>query len=444
MQNSPESAAGYSSGGYTPVRAPRGISISCKGWQQEAALRMLMNGVDPDVAEDPESLLAASELGVVAADWTAFRALADSLRSLSGDATLLAQQGKMTGVIHTSQDSPRALILDSDPAANWTYIGPQGFLPEAHEFFVAAGEKYFGGELGGKLIAGTGMSGPNAAFPLAATMNGAAFLGIEDDSAIIKRCVKTGYCDVMVNDLDEALRILKNSVRKHEAASVGLIGSPAGVISEMASRGVVPDLLADSAASQDVEAPRRLQDGTSALQALGSIVLSPFVASNASDSIHWVALSGEASDIQRIDRLLLEFFPDDEPLSGWIRTLKRRVRHQGLPARACLLNAEQRSRFGIAVNRLVADGEVKAPAVIVRQVLTYMDRGSELPKTRESTPPSGNELAALLKLSGGATWASIRRDKQDRARVSAQAIVADGISQMDTRIQSVLSARSLP
>jgi urocanate hydratase len=401
---------------------------------------MLMNSVDPDVAERPESLLASSDVGVVAADWSAFRTISDSLRSLASDATLLVQQGKMAGVIHANEDSPRALILDSDPAAGWAYIGPQFFLPEAHEILVAAKQKHFGGELRGRLIAGLGMSGPRAALPLAATMNGAACLGIDADSERIKRCVKAGYCDVMVNDFDEALRILKNAVRKHEAASVGLIGSPAGVLSEMASRGVVPDLLADAAANQEAETPERLQHAIRALQALGSIIFKPFSSNEDSGSLHWVALSGEAIDIQRIDRLLLELFPDDELLGRWIRALQRRVRHQGLPGRACSLTAEQRSRFGVAVNRLVAGGEIKAPIVIARQAPVYLNGKGGSSRTHELVPPSGGELATLLELSGSATWASIHRDQHGSARVTAQAIMADGTSERDTRIERVLTA----
>ncbi len=405
---------------------------------------MLINSVDPDVADQPELLIACRELGSVAADWTALGTIVDSLRSLPSDATSLVQQGKLAGVVHTGEDLPRALILDSAPAAGWISIGPQAFLPKAYEAFSAAKQKYFAGELAGKLIACPGMAGPRAALALAATMNGAAFLGIDADSERIKRCVKTGYCDVMVNDLDEGLRILKNAARRHEAASVGLIGRPAEVALEMASRGVVPDLLADFSPSRDRETLNAPQRGIRDLQQLGSIVLNPVTSENAAGSIHWVALSGDATDIQRLDRLLLELFPGDEPLSRWIRTLQRRVRHQGLPARACSLSGEQRSRFGVAVNRVVRSGDVKAPIVIVRRLRTHANGESESQKKTESDAPSGNQLSALIKLSGGATWASIDRDEHGKAHVTAQAIVADGASEMDARIEHVLNARSLP
>lgn len=439
MQNPKEADVHLSSAVYTPVRAPRGTAISCKGWQQEAVLRMLMNSVDPDVAEHAETLLASSELGSVAVDWAAFHAIANSLRDLANDATLLVRQGKMSGITQTSKDSPRALVLDSGAAASWTYIGPQCFLPDVFGALAAAKQQYSWGDMGGKFVASSSMAGSRVALPLAATMHGAVFLGIDANSERIKRCVKTGYCDVMVNSLDEALRILKNAVRKHEAASVGLLGNPADVIPEMASRGVVPDLLS-AAENQENATPNVLQDGIRALGALGSILLTSLSSSEASGSIHCVALSGEPTDIQRIDRLLVELFPGDEQLSRWIRTLQRRLRHQGLPARAYRLSADQRVRFGSAVNRLAANGEVKAPIVIVHHAPTHMERQSELAKARERDSPSNEKLSALIELSRGATWASMDHDEHGNIYVTAQAIAADGSSETNARIERVLSA----
>src|SRR5690348_3581419 len=169
---------------------------------------------------------------------------------------------------------------------------------DLYETLAAAKQQYFGGDMGGKFVASSSMSGTCAALSLAATMNGAAFLGIDANSERIKRCVKTGYCDVMVNSLDEPLRILKNAVRKHEAASVGLLGNPADVVPEMASRGVVPDLLI-ATESQDSVAPNPLQDAMRSLHGLGSIILAPFFSEKSSASVHCVALSGEPSDVQR-------------------------------------------------------------------------------------------------------------------------------------------------
>src|SRR5580704_54709 len=262
--------------GYQPVRAPRGTQISCKGWQQEAALRMLMNNLDPEVAEKPEDLIVYGGRGKATRNWSCFHAIVESLRSLEGDETLLVQSGKPVGIFRTHSYAPRVLIANSNlvghwsdwknfdeldraglmmygqmTAGSWIYIGTQGIFQGTYETFAAAGRKHFQSDLAGKLVASGGMGGMGGAQPLAATLNGAAFLGIDVDPERIKRRVKTGYCDVMVNDLDEALRILKNAVRKREATSVGLVGNCADLIPELARRGVRPDLLTDQTSAHD-------------------------------------------------------------------------------------------------------------------------------------------------------------------------------------------------
>src|ERR1700732_4579332 len=259
-----------------PFRAARGTQISCKGWQQEAALRMLMNNLDPEVAEKPQELIVYGGTGRAARNWECFHAIVRSLRELTGDETLLVQSGKPVGIFRTHEYAPRVLLCNSNlvgqwdnwdkfheldragltmygqmTAGSWIYIGTQGILQGTYETFAAAAKKHFGGDLAGKLVVTGGMGGMGGAQPLAATMNGGAFLGIDVDPERIKRRVKTGYCDVMVNDLDEALRIMKNSVRKGEAASVGLVGNCADVIPELAKRGVVPDLLTDQTSAHD-------------------------------------------------------------------------------------------------------------------------------------------------------------------------------------------------
>jgi urocanate hydratase len=262
--------------GATVVRGPRGTSLTCKGWQQEAAMRMLMNNLDPDVAEKPSDLIVYGGRGKAARDWNCYHAIVKSLQSLATDETLLVQSGKPVAIFRTHDYAPRVLIANSNlvghwsnweqfdaldraglmmygqmTAGSWIYIGSQGILQGTYETFAAAARKHFGGDLAGKLIASGGMGGMGGAQPLAATLNGAAYLGIDVDPERIKRRVKTGYCDVMVNDLDEALRILKNAVRKREAVSVGLIGNCADVIPELAKRGVVPDILTDQTSAHD-------------------------------------------------------------------------------------------------------------------------------------------------------------------------------------------------
>src|ERR671929_1952400 len=258
------------------MRAPRGTTLSCKGWLQEGALRMLMNNLDPDVAERPDDLVVYGGTGKAARNWPAFEAIVRSLESLENDETLLVQSGKPVGIFRTHDYAPRVLIANSNlvghwsnwekfneleraglmmygqmTAGSWIYIGSQGIVQGTFETFAAAADKHFSGDLSGKLVVSGGMGGMGGAQPLAATLAGAAFLGIEADPERIKKRLKTGYCDFMVTSLDEALRILKNAVRKNENVSVGLVGNCADIIPELAERGVVPDILTDQTSAHD-------------------------------------------------------------------------------------------------------------------------------------------------------------------------------------------------
>src|SRR5580658_1653584 len=516
--------------GYQPVRAPRGTTLSCQGWQQEAAMRMLMNNLDPEVAEKPEDLIVYGGRGKAARNWKCYHAIVASLRSLENDETLLVQSGKPVGIFRTHSYAPRVLIANSNlvghwsdwknfdeldraglmmygqmTAGSWIYIGTQGILQGTYETFAAAGRKHFGSDLAGKLVASGGMGGMGGAQPLAATLNGAAFLGVDVDPERIKRRVKTGYCDVMVYDLDEALRILKNAVRKREAISVGLVGNCATVIPELASRGVVPDILTDQTSAHDPLGgylPRgvspeeavelRLSDpegytkqslesmalhvkGMLALQKMGSVTfdygnnIRTFAfqqgVRNAYDfpgfvpayirplfcegrgPFRWVALSGEASDIHRTDQLVLEMFPHDEILSRWIRLAEKRVKFQGLPSRICWLGYGERDRFGVAINELVASGELKGPIVIGRD---HLDCGSVASPYRETEKmKDGSDavadwplLNALLNTASGASWVSIHNGGGVGIGYSlhaGQVTVADGSKEMGERIQRVLT-----
>src|SRR4030088_3548625 len=262
--------------GKGPFRAARGTQISCKGWQQEAALRMLLNNLDPEVAEKPEDLVVYGGTGKAARNWECFHAIVRSLKALEPDEPLLVQSGKPVGIFRTHEYAPRVLLCNSNlvghwnnwdrfheldraglmmygqmTAGSWIYIGTQGILQGTYETFAAAAVKHFGGSLAGKFVVTGGMGGMGGAQPLAATMNGAAFLGIDVDAEHIKKRLKTGYCDVMVTSLDEALRILKNAVRKRATVSVGVVGNCADVIPELARRGVVPDVLTDQTSAHD-------------------------------------------------------------------------------------------------------------------------------------------------------------------------------------------------
>src|SRR5437588_7001543 len=386
---------------YTRIRAPRGTAVSCKGWQQEAAMRMLMDNLDEDVAERPQDLVVNGGTGKAARNWDCYHAIVRSLKALENDETLLVQSGKPVGVFKTHEYAPRVLIANSNLLGHWSnwekfneieraglmmygqmsagsriYIGSQGIVQGTFETFSAAADKHFGGSLEGKLVVSGGMGGMGGAQPLAATMAGASFLGIDVDAERIKKRLKTGYCDFMVNNLDEALRILKNAVRKKEAVSVGLVGNCADVIPELAARGVVPDLLTDQTSAHDplngylpngmsleeanalrksdpdgylkksLDSIARHVEGMLRLQKMGAVTfdygnnIRTFAfqhgVKNAYDfpgfvpayirplfcegrgPFRWVALSGEASDIAVTDELVLELFPDHRILRRWI------------------------------------------------------------------------------------------------------------------------------
>src|SRR5438094_5004911 len=231
------------------VRAPRGTTISCKGWQQEAALRMLMNNLDPEVAERPDDLVVYGGSGRAARSWAAFEAIVAELRRLGDDETLLVQSGKPVGVFTTHPEAPRVLIANSllvpkwatreefgrlealgltmygqMTAGSWIYIGTQGILQGTYETFAECARQHFGGTLQGRLVVTGGLGGMGGAQPLAATMNGASFLGVDVDEERIRRRVETRYCDRLETDLDSALRLVQAARERREALSVGLVG----------------------------------------------------------------------------------------------------------------------------------------------------------------------------------------------------------------------------
>jgi len=491
---------------------------------------MLLNNLDPEVAEKPEDLVVYGGTGKAARNWECFHVIVRSLKALEADETLLVQSGKPVGVFRTHEYAPRVLLCNSNlvghwnnwdrfheldraglmmygqmTAGSWIYIGTQGILQGTYETFAAAAKKHFGGSLAGKLVVTGGMGGMGGAQPLAGTMNGAAFLGIDVDPERIKRRVKTGYCDVMVTSLDEALRILKNAVRKGEATSVGLVGNCADLIPELAKRGVVPDLLTDQTSAHDPiggyvpngmtletalelrkKSPEEYKKHSMAamaqhvrgmldLQKLGAVTfdygnnIRTFAfeqgVKNAYDfpgfvpayirplfcegkgPFRWAALSGEASDIARTDQLVLEMFPQDEHLQRWIKLAQKRVKFQGLPSRICWLGYGERDKFGLALNELVAKGEIKAPVVMGRD---HLDCGSVASPFRETESMlDGSDaiadwplLNALINTASGASWVSIHNGGGvgiGYSQHSGQVTVADGTKEMAKRIERVLT-----
>jgi len=479
----------------TEIRAPRGTKLSCKGWHQEAAMRMLMNNLDPDVAEKPEELIVYGGAGRAARNWECFHAIVRALRELEDDETLLVQSGKPVGIFRTHPDAPRVLIANANlvakwsnweefhrleklgltmygqmTAGSWIYIGTQGIVQGTYETFAAAARKHFGGDLKGKLIVSGGMGGMGGAQPLAATMNGACFLGIDVDTARIEKRVRTRYCDLAARDLDEALAILDKARTEQRAVSVGLTGNCADIVPELGRRNIVPDIITDQTSAHDPlngyvpngltledaralrqrdpdEYVRRSLEAIAAhveamltLQRAGAVAFDygnniRTYAKNAGvenafdipgfvpeyirpmfcegrGPFRWVALSGDPEDIRRTDRLVLEMFANDEDLVRWIRLAGERIQFQGLPARICWLSYGERAAFGLALNALVRSGEVKAPIVIGRD---HLDAGSVASPYRETEGMrDGSDaiadwplLNALVNTAAGASWVSI-------------------------------------
>ena len=511
----------------TAMRAPRGSAMSCKGWQQEAALRMLHNNLDPEVAERPDDLIVYGGTGRAARDWPSFHAIVRALRALDDDETLLVQSGRPVGVFRTHPDAPRVLIANSNlvghwsnweefnrlermgltmygqmTAGSWIYIGSQGIVQGTYETFAAVGRRHFGGSLAGKLVVSGGMGGMGGAQPLAATMNGANFLGIDVDPQRIRRRLETGYCDRMAGTLDEALRLLDGQ----SGTSVGLVGNCADVLPEMARRGIVPDVLTDQTSAHDplngyvpngmtldealrlrtadpagylarssqamgvhVEAMLALQRQGAVTFDYGNNLRTQAKKAGVEDAFEipgfvpeyirplfcegrgpfrWVALSGDPEDIYRTDRLAAELFPHDETLARWLPLARNRIHFQGLPARICWLGYGARAEFGVSMNRLVRSGELKAPIVIGRD---HLDAGSVASPYRETEAMrDGSDaiadwplLNALVNTAAGASWVSIHNGGGVGIGYSQHAgmvVVADGTAEAGRRLERVLTS----
>ena len=476
------------------VHAPRGAQLSCKGWHQEAALRCLMNNLDPDVAERPDELIVYGGAGKAARNWASFDAIVRELRALENDETLLVQSGKPVAVFRTHEHAPRVLIANSNlvgawanwehfhelerrglmmygqmTAGSWIYIGTQGIVQGTFETFAAMAARQFDGDLSGKLVVSGGMGGMGGAQPLAATLNGAVFLGIDVDPARIERRVRTGYCDRLALTLDEALDICEDARDQKRAISVGLVGNCAEVLPELVRRGVHVDAVTDQTSAHDplngyVPAGMTLEEAAElrasdpsayveksmasmarhveamlALKRAGAVAFDygNNIRKQAFDAgckdafeipgfvpeyirplfcegkgpFRWVALSGDPQDIRKTDDLALEMFPDDRTLNRWLRLARDRVHFQGLPARICWLGYGERAEMGEAINDLVKRGDLKAPIAIGRD---HLDTGSVASPFRETEAmKDGSDavadwpiLNALLNTASGASWVS--------------------------------------
>ena len=477
------------------IIAPTGNKISCKGWIQEAAMRMLMNNLHPDVAENPAELIVYGGRGKAARNWEAYEAIINSLKNLENDETLLVQSGKPVGIFKTHTNAPRVIISNSMlvpdwatwdefrrleqlgltmygqmTAGSWIYIGTQGILQGTYETFAEAAKKYFGGSLKGRFVLTAGLGGMGGAQPLAATFNGAAFLGVDVDRSRIQKRIDTGYTDVITDNLDEALKIVLDAKSKGEAISVGLVGNAGEVHHEILKRGILPDIVTDQTSAHDmlngyvpmgmsfeealelrkkkkkkyislsrktvvkhVEAMLEFQKRGSIVFDYGNNIrgeakengltnafdIPGFVPEfirplfcDGKGPFRWAALSGDPNDIYVTDQAIREAFPENKQLINWIDMAQKKVHFQGLPARICWLGYGERAKMGKIFNQLVADGKIKAPIVIGRD---HLDCGSVASPNRETEGMiDGSDaiadwpiLNALLNAIGGASWVSV-------------------------------------
>lgn len=478
------------------VKAPRGSQLSCKGWAQEGAMRMLMNNLDPEVAEKPEDLVVYGGIGKAARNWDCFDAIINSLQELKDDETLLVQSGKPVGIFSTHEMAPRVLIANSNlvpawadwenfyqlekkglimfgqmTAGSWIYIGAQGILQGTYLSFVEAAKKAFGTpDLKGKFILTGGMGGMSGAQPLAGKMAGGVILIVEVDKKRIERKINEKYCDVMTEDLDEALKMVDENVKKGQAISIGLVGNCADVYPELVKRGVTPDIVTDQTSAHDIVngyvphgmtfeealelrkkdpeayAEKSLEAIAEHVQAMldmqkagaetfdyGNNIRAQAQkqgVENAFDfpgfvpayirplfcegkgPFRWAALSGDPEDIYKTDQAVMEMFKDDEALVNWIKMAQKNVNWQGLPSRICWLGYGDRHRFGLKINEMVASGELKAPVVFGRD---HLDCGSVASPNRETEGmKDGSDaiadwpiLNALVNTCNGASWVSV-------------------------------------
>ncbi|UCC12687.1 MAG: urocanate hydratase [candidate division WOR-3 bacterium] len=515
---------------YTPVAAPHGSVLSCKSWQQEAALRMLHNNLDPQVAEDPEHLIVYGGSGKAARNWECFHAIVDSLKKLENDETLLVQSGKPVGIFRTFSQAPRVLIANSllvpawanwdhfrklealglimygqMTAGSWIYIGTQGIIQGTYETFAACAREHFGGSLEGTWVLTGGMGGMSGAQPLAVTMNKGVILDIEVDPDRIKKRLDQGFCDMMVTNLDEALKLVFDAVKEKKPLSVGLVGNTSDILPELIKRNITPDVLTDQTSAHDelngyvpggmsLEAALKLRkkdpdeyrkhslasiarhmEAMLEMQKRGAVtfdygnnirgqakragVENPFAIPGfvpeyirplfcrGRGPFRWAALSGDKNDIYVTDKKVLEMFGDDDSVRRWIELARKKIPFQGLPSRIMWLGYGERDKLGLEINRMVADGTLKAPIVIGRD---HLDTGSVASPYRETEGMlDGSDAIAdwpilngLLNTASGASWVSVHHGGGVGIGYSihaGQVLVCDGTKDMGDRIERVLT-----
>lgn len=477
------------------VRAPRGTEMSCKSWHQEAALRMLMNNLDPEVAKDPEHLIVYGGTGRAARSWKAFDAIVKSLKELENDETLIVQSGKPVGIFKTTAAAPRVLISNAMlvpkwadwayfreleergltmfgqmTAGSWMYIGTQGILQGTYETLAAVAAKHFGGSLKGRITLTSGLGEMGGAQPLAVTMNDGVALVVEVDRRAIQRRLDKKYCDLVVDDVEEAVGLARDAAKEGRALSVALLGNSAEVLPELLESRLDPDVITDQTSAHDplsgyipegmgmkeadalrASDPKRYVELSMAsiakhVRAMLSFQKRGAVAFEYGNNIRkmakdagvddpfripgfvpeyirplfcegrgpfrWAALSGNPEDIYATDEAVIREFRENKSLVRWINKAHARVEFQGLPSRVCWLGYGERARFGKIINAMVRDGTISAPVIIGRD---HLDSGSVASPYRETEGmKDGSDaiadwpiLNALLNAVSGASWVSV-------------------------------------
>ncbi|MFF8913774.1 urocanate hydratase [Streptomyces sp. NPDC015032] len=515
--------------GPRPVRAPRGTELSALGWQQEAALRMLQNNLDPEVAEHPDKLVVYGGTGKAARDWRSFDAMVRTLRTLKQDETMLVQSGRPVGVMQTHEWAPRVLIANSNlvgdwanweefrrlealgltmygqmTAGSWIYIGTQGILQGTYETFAAVAAKKFGGTLAGTITLTAGLGGMGGAQPLAVTMNDGVAICIDCDPRAIERRIEHRYLDVRADSLEHALQLATEARDARRPLSIGLLGNAAELLPRMLAEGAPIDIVTDQTSAHDplsylplgvdfddmasfaaekpadftrraresmarhVEAMVGFMDAGAEVFDYGNSIRGEaqlvgydrafdfpgFVPAyirplfcEGKGPFRWAALSGEASDIHKTDKAMLELFPENESLHRWIKMAGERVHFQGLPARICWLGYGERDRAGERFNDMVASGELAAPLAIGRD---HLDCGSVASPYRETEAMlDGSDaiadwplLNAMVNVASGASWVSIHHGGgvgMGRSLHAGQVTVADGTKLAGEKIRRVLT-----
>ncbi|KAA9345942.1 urocanate hydratase [Adhaeribacter soli] len=511
-------------------KTPTGTELNTKGWIQEAALRMLYNNLDPDVAERPEDLVVYGGTGKAARNWEAFDLIVKALKDLEEDETLLVQSGKPVGILPTHKDAPRVLISNSMlvphwanwknfreleakglsmygqmTAGSWIYIGSQGIVQGTYETFAEVARQHFNGTLKGTLNVTAGLGGMGGAQPLAITMNEGVCLAAEVEEWRIRKRLETRYLDKMTHSIEEGIEWALDAKAKGEAISIGVVCNAVDLLQALIDKNITPDTLTDQTSAHDalvgyfpedmsVEEANvlRQQDpeqyvsrslDTMAhhvrqmleLQKRGAITFD--YGNNLRGQAHdlrgvenafdfpgfvpayirplfcegkgpfrWVALSGDPEDIRVTDEVLLELFPENKSLARWIKMAQERIAFQGLPARICWLGQGEREIAGLAFNKLVREGKVKAPIVIGRD---HLDTGSVASPNRETEAmKDGSDaiadwpvLNAMINTAGGASWVSLHHGGGVGIGYSIHAgmvIVADGTEEAEIRLKRVL------